>query len=57
MTSLTALSFAHGGGEHRKNDIDKGRQDQPEADWVGVHVEILPEAAADPSDLLLAGTV
>ena len=51
MTSLTALSSAHGGGEHRKNDIDKGRQDQPEADQVRVHHEILPEAAADPSEI------
>ena len=55
MTSLTALSSDHGGGEHRKNDIDKGEQDQPEAEQVQICPEELPEAAADPGDLLLFG--
>jgi len=55
LTSLTALSSDHGGGEHRKNDIDKGEQDQPEAEQVQICPEELPEAAADPGDLLLFG--
>ena len=35
--------------------VVKGEQDQPEADQVTVHLEIPPEAAADPGDLLLFG--
>jgi len=51
LTSLTALSSDHGGGEHRRSDIDKGEQDQPEAAQVQICPEELPEAAADPSEI------
>jgi len=35
--------------------VVKGEQDQPEAEQVQICPEELPEAAADPGDLLLFG--